>query len=334
MSSESAIASVSFQDILATVAAATMEERAELARLLAPAKKEVEKEKVEKVEERLSLEVLGAKPELPEEEELDEDFCHARVEVTLPNKEKIDGQTGDFLGRESGLKFGGFSSKIFLSQQCTNKASAHSTLCSGCAKKFEKHQEPNKKGKVDLEAWSNWHGVIGGSVPAKDRMVGSDYSEKVYADWGAAPKSGPSSAKKSSAGSSEAAAPAPAPAKKEVKVEPKKEVKVEPKKEVKVEPKPKAKKEEKPKTEVKAAVVAPPVAPVKKVEADLYFNAAMDCFIDLEGKCFYADLDETTLNPIPDMDRMIGTIPKEMDRKKATEADFTPSEETERAEEE
>ena len=314
MSSESAIASVSFQDILATVAAATMEERAELARLLAPAKKEVakvEKEKVEKVVERLSEEVLGAKPELPEEEELDEDFCHARVEVTLPNKEKIDGQTGDFLGRESGLKFGGFSSKIFLSQQCTNKASAHSTLCSGCAKKFEKHQEPNKKGKVDLEAWSNWHGVIGGSVPAKDRMVGSDYSEKVYADWGAAPKSGPSSAKKSSAGSSEAAAPAPAPAKKEVKVEPKKEVK--------------------PKV---AAVVAPPVAPVKKVEADLYFNAAMDCFIDLEGKCFYADLDEATLNPIPDMDRMIGTIPKEMDRKKATEADFTPSEETERAEEE
>ena len=120
MSSESAIASVSFQDILATVAAATKEERAELARLLAPAKKEVAKvevakvEKVEKVEERLSLEVLGAKPELPEEEELDEDFCHARVEVTLPNKEKIDGQTGDFLGRESGLKFGGFSSKIFL----------------------------------------------------------------------------------------------------------------------------------------------------------------------------------------------------------------------------
>ena len=312
MSSESAIASVSFQDILATVAAATKEERAELARLLAPAKKEVAKvEKVEKVVERLSEEVLGAKPELPEEVELDEDFCHARVEVTLPNKEKIDGQTGDFLGRESGLKFGGFSSKIFLSQQCTNKASAHSTLCSGCAKKFEKHQEPNKKGKVDLEAWSNWHGVIGGSVPAKDRMVGSDYSEKVYADWGAAPKSGPSSAKKSSAGSSEAAAPAPAPAKKEVKVEPKKEVK--------------------PKV---AAVVAPPVAPVKKVEADLYFNAAMDCFIDLEGKCFYADLDEATLNPIPDMDRMIGTIPKEMDRKKATEADFTPSEETERAEEE
>ena len=327
MSSESAIASVSFQDILATVAAATKEERAELARLLAPAKKEVAKvEKVEKVVERLSEEVLGAKPELPEEVELDEDFCHARVGVKLAKEDIVDSDKDDWLGRSSGLKFGGFRSKIFLEQQCTNKPSAHSTLCSGCAKKFEKHQEPNKKGKVDLEAWTAWNGIIGEAPPTKNRYIGSEYSKASYEAWGEAPRSGPSSAKKSSAGSSEAAAPAPAPAKKEVKVEPKKEVKVE--------PKPKAKKEEKPKTEVKAAVVAPPVAPVKKVEADLYFNAAMDCFIDLEGKCFYADLDEATLNPIPDMDRMIGTIPKEMDRKKATEADFTPSEETERAEEE
>lgn len=312
---------------MATVAAATKEERAELAQLLAPAKKEVAKvEKVEKVVERLSEEVLGAKPELPEEVELDEDFCHARVGVKLAKEDIVDSDKDDWLGRSSGLKFGGFRSKIFLEQQCTNKPSAHSTLCSGCAKKFEKHQEPNKKGKVDLEAWTAWNGIIGEAPPTKNRYIGSEYSKASYEAWGEAPRSGPSSAKKSSAGSSEAAAPAPAPAKKEVKVEPKKEVKVE--------PKPKAKKEEKPKTEVKAAVVAPPVAPVKKVEADLYFNAAMDCFIDLEGKCFYADLDEATLNPIPDMDRMIGTIPKEMDRKKATEADFTPSEETERAEEE
>jgi hypothetical protein len=99
MSSESVIAGVSIKDILATVAAATKEERAELAQLLVgakPAKKEVAKK--EKVEERLSPEVLGQKPEMPEEVELDEDFCHARVEVTLPNKEKIDGQTGDFPG--------------------------------------------------------------------------------------------------------------------------------------------------------------------------------------------------------------------------------------------
>ena len=132
--------------------------------------------------------------------------------------------------------------------------------------------------------------------------------------WGAAPKSGPSSAKKSSAGA-EAAAPA------------KKEVKVEVKKEVKVEAKPKAKKEEKPKTEVKAVVPAPSAPAKKKVVADLYFNPAMDCFIDLEGNCFYSDLHETTLDPIPDMDRKIGTIPKEVDREKAQPSDFTEAEE-------
>ena len=323
MASESVIAGVSIKDILATVAAATKEERAELAQLLATAKKvavKVEKEKVAKVEERLSEEVLGTKPEMPEEVELDEDFCHARVEVTLPNKEKIDGQTGDFLGRSSGLKFGGFSSKIFLSQQCKNEAKDGHTLCSACLKKQEAQEDPsNKKSKGNPDAWTDWHGIYGGKVPAKDRMIGSEYSDKVYADWGAAPKSGPSSAKKSSAG-------AEVP-----KVEAKKEVKpkVEAKKE---EVKPKAKKEEKPKVEAKpsnaAAVVPAPSAPVtKKVVADLYFNAAMDCFIDLEGNCFYSDLDETTLDPIPDMDRKIGTIPKGMDREKAQPADFTEAEE-------
>ena len=317
MASESVIAVVSIKDIIAKVAAATKEERAELAQLLVgakPAKKEVAKK--EKVEERLSEEVLGQKPEMPEEEELNEDFCHARVEVTLPNKEKIDGQTGDFLGRSSGLKFGGFSSKIFLSQQCKNEPLDGHTLCQKCSEKQDAQENPsNKKSKGNPDAWTDWHGIYGGKVPAKDRMIGSDYSDKVYADWGAAPKSGPSSGKKSSAG---------AEAKKEVKVE----AKVEAKKEVK----PKAKKEEKPKTEVKtevkAAVVPPPSAAAKKkVVADLYFNPAMDCFIDLEGNCFYSDLDETTLDPIPDMDRKIGTIPKEVDREKAQPSDFTEAEE-------
>ena len=317
MASESVIAGVSIKDILATVAAATKEERAELAQLLSTAKKGVvaKKEKVAKVEERLSEEVLGERPEMPEEVELDEDFCHARVEVTLPNKEKIDGQTGDFLGRSSGLKFGGFSSKIFLSQQCKNEAKDGHTLCSACLKKQEAQEDPsNKKSKGNPDAWTDWHGIYGGKVPAKDRMIGSEYSDKVYADWGAAPKSGPSSAKKSSAGA-------------EV---PKVEAKKEAKKEVKVEVKPKAKKEVK--VEAKpsnaAAVVPAPSAPAKKkVVADLYYNPAMDCFIDLEGNCFYSDLHETTLDPIPDMDRKIGTIPKEVDREKAQPSDFTEAEE-------
>jgi len=51
----------------------------------------------------------------------------------------------------------------------------------------------------------------------------------------------------------------------------------------------------------------------------------LDCFINSEGVCFYADLDETTLEPIPDMSRIIGSIPKGMDPEEATEKDFTPA---------
>ena len=56
MSSESVIAGVSIKDILATVAAATKEERAELAQLLVgakPAKKEKAKEQKENAEREM-----------------------------------------------------------------------------------------------------------------------------------------------------------------------------------------------------------------------------------------------------------------------------------------
>ena len=154
MASESVIAGgVSMETLLAVVSAAAPAERAKLAQLLSTTKKGVVvKEKVEKVEERLSPEVLGERPEMPEAVELDEDFCHARVGVKLAKEDIVDADKDDWLGRSSGLKFGGFSSKIYLEQQCTNKPSSHSTLCSGCSKKFEKHQE----GK-DQEKWTAWN---------------------------------------------------------------------------------------------------------------------------------------------------------------------------------
>jgi len=171
--------SITSKDILAMVAAATKEERAELVQLLKKAK----------LSKKMD-EVLGQKPEMPEPVELDEDFCHARVGVKLAKEDIVDTDKDDWLGRGP-LKFGGFSSKIYLEQQCTNTPSSGQTLCSGCAKKFEKHQE----GK-DQEKWTAWNGIIGEAPPKKNRYVGSEYSNKVYADWGAAPKSGPSSGKK------------------------------------------------------------------------------------------------------------------------------------------
>ena len=72
----------------------------------------------------------------------------------------------------------------------------------------------------------------------------------------------------------------------------------------------------------------PPPASAKrpnKVEADLYFNPAMDCYINREGKCFYADLNETTLDPVPNMSRMIGKLRPGVNREQAQESNFVAS---------
>lgn len=306
----SAIASFSAKEFLAMLATASEEERAAIGALLptvpAPKKAATAKVAAAASEERPPAD-LSSRPDMPDDPELDEDFCHARRPVVMADKLKIDGQDGDFLGRESGLKFGGFSSKIFLSQQCTNKSSKGEILCSGCQKNFGKH---------DQAKWTAWLGLIGEAPPPKCRSVGSEYSAKVYAAWGDAPKSGPSSAKKSSAGE------APAPAKK-AEAKPK------------AEPKPKAKKEDKPSNAAAApAAVAPaPAAEPKKlvisIPDDLVENSELQCFINSEGVCFYSDFDEDTLESIPDMSRIIGSIPKGVDRETATKKDFTEAAEPE-----
>ena len=129
----------------------------------------------------------SVRPDMPPEVELDEDFCHARIGVKLAKEDIVDADKDDWLGRELGLKFGGFPSKIYLETQCTNKSSKGEILCSGCQKNFAKH---------DVAKWTAWKGLIGEAPPPKCRFIRSEYSTKVYAAWGEAPRSGPSSAKK------------------------------------------------------------------------------------------------------------------------------------------
>ena len=311
----SAIASFSAKEFLAMLATASEEERVAIASLLpsvAASKKAATAKVAPAASEERPAADLSSRPDMPDDPELDEEFCHARRPVVMADKLKIDGQDGDFLGRESGLKFGGFPSKIFLSQQCTNKSSKGEILCSGCSKNFGKH---------DVAKWTPWLGLIGEAPPPKCRSVGSDYSAKVYAAWGDAPKSGPSSAKKSSAGEP------PAPAKKE----PAKKAEVKKAEVKKAEVKKEAKKEVKP--PAAASVAPPPAAEPKKVvisiPADLVENSELSCFIDSEGVCYYADFDEDTLESIPDMTRIVGSIPKGVDRETATKADYTETEEKE-----
>ena len=58
---------------------------------------------------------------------------------------------------------------------------------------------------------------------------------------------------------------------------------------------------------------------------DLLYNSELDCFINMKGECFAADLDEVTLDPIPDMDNMIGTIKSDINPENATGKDFVSS---------
>ena len=304
----SAIASFSAKEFLAMLASASEEERVAIASLLpsVPAPKKAATAKVAPAasEERPAAD-LSSRPDMPPPVELDDDFCHARIGVKLAKEDIVDADKDDWLGRESGLKFGGFRSKIYLESQCTNKSSKGEILCSGCSKNFGKH---------DVAKWTPWLGLIGEAPPPKCRFIRSEYSNASYEAWGDAPRSGPSSAKKSSAGEP------PAPAKKaEVK---KAEVKKEAKKEVK--------------PPAAASVAPPPAAEPKKVvisiPADLVENSELSCFIDSEGVCYYADFDEDTLESIPDMSRIVGSIPKGVDRETATKADYTETEEKEETE--
>ena len=65
--------------------------------------------------------------------------------------------------------------------------------------------------------------------------------------------------------------------------------------------------------------------PKKVVANDLYFNPALDCFIDQEGNCLYSNLNETTLDPVPNMDRKIGKLRPGVNREKAQPSNFVES---------
>ena len=299
----SAIASFSAKEFLAMLATASEEERVAIASLLpsVPASKKAATAKVAPAasEERPAAD-LSSRPDMPPEVELDDDFCHARIGVKLAKEDIVDADKDDWLGRESCLKFGGFRSKIYLESQCTNKSSKGEILCSGCSKNFGKH---------DQAKWTAWKGLIGEAPPPKCRFIRSEYSNASYEAWGDAPRSGPSSAKKSSAGKP------PAPVKKaEVK-------------------KAEAKKEAKPSNAAAASASVAPAAEAKKlvisIPDDLVENAELACFINSEGVCFYSDFDEDTLESIPDMSRIVGSIPKGVDREAATKADFTETAEPE-----
>ena len=253
---------------------------------------------------------LSARPEMPEDPELDEECCHARVYKPFKSDESAATEfraAEEAAGRpvpasEKSFYLPGFKTKIYVGLQCSKKPSAGQTLCSECSNHMSEYEAAGSKGHGTGK--KAWYGVIGEAPPADAHFCGSTWAQKKYdTEFGLSP---PSSASRSSTS-----------AKKEPKAakEPK-EAKP---------PKPTAPKPAKKEAPAKAAVVPPPTEKktVPVIADDLTLNPVLDCFINSEGVCFYADLDETTLEPIPDMSRIIGSIPKGMDPEAATEADFT-----------
>ena len=298
------------------LASASPEERAELSALLyqvAPTKKTVSK--TASAEERPPVD-LSTRPEMPEDPELNEDFCHGRVYKTFKSDESAAAEfraSEEAAGRpvtasEKAFYLPGFGTKIYIGTQCSKKASSGQTLCSDCCNHKSEYEAAGSKGHGTGK--KAWFGVIGEAPPADAHLVGSVWAQKKYdTEFGLSP---------SSASRSSGSKKAPKEAKES---KPKEVVAVIP-------PKPTVPKPAK-KAAPSAAVVPPPAEkkPVPVIADDLTFNPVLDCFINTEGVCFYADMDETTLEPIPDMSRIVGSIPKGVDPEAATDDDFKKAEE-------
>ena len=301
------------KEFIAMLASASPEERAEIGALFHPVSTTKKTAKVA-AEERPPVD-LSTRPEMPEDPELDEDFCHGRVYKTFKSDESAAAEfraSEEAAGRpvtasEKAFYLPGFGTKIYVGAQCSKKASSGQTLCSDCCNHKSEYEAAGSKGHGTGK--KAWFGVIGETPPADAHLVGSTWAQKKYdTEFGLSP----SSASRSS--DSKKTAKMPKEAKEEAK-----ESKP---------PKPTAPKPAKKAAPPAAAAVVP--APtekkaVKVIADDLTLNPVLDCFINSEGVCFYADLDETTLEPIPDMSRIIGSIPKGMDPEEATEKDFTPA---------
>ena len=326
----SAIAMPSAEEFIAMLASASPEKRAEIGALLYPVsttKKTASKALATKslaapAEERPPVD-LSTRPEMPEDPELNEDFCHGRVYKTFksdPTAAASFRAAEEAAGRpvtasEKSFYMPGFKTKIYEGAQCSKKPSAGQTLCSDCCSHKLEYEAAGSKGHG--KGKEAYFGVIGDAPPADAHFCGSTWAQKVYdTEYGKSPSASRSSGSKKSKEPKEA---------KEAK-----EVPASQGKKPTAPPASQGKPAKKAAPPAAAAVVPAPAEkkPVQIIADDLTYNTQMDCFINTEGVCFYADLEETTLEPIPNMSRIIGSIPKGMDPEAAEEKDMKKAEET------
>lgn len=317
------------EEFIAMLASASPEKRAEIGALLYPVsttKKTASKVLATKslaapAEERPPVDI-SARPEMPEDSELNEDFCHGRIPKPFKSDESAAASfraAEEAAGRpvptsEKSFYLPGFGTKIYIGKQCSKKPSAGQTLCSDCCNHKSEYEAAGSKGHGTGK--KAWYGVWTEAPPADAHLVGSVWAQKKYdTEFGMSPSASRSSGSKKSKEAKEAKEAKEVPASQGKAVIP---------------PKPTVPKPAKKAAPPAAAAVVPPPAekkPVQIIADDLTFNPVLDCFINKEGVCFYADLDETTLEPIPNMSQIVGSIPKGMDPEAAEEKDMKKAEE-------
>ena len=129
---------------------------------------------------------LLERPKMPEDPELDEDFCHGRVIKVFKSNEfaaTIFRAAEKAAGRpvspsERSFYMQGFAAKIYIGEQCLKKASSGQTLCSDCCNHKSEYEAAGSKGHgIGKKAW---YGVIGEAPPSHAHLVGSKWAQKIY----------------------------------------------------------------------------------------------------------------------------------------------------------
>jgi hypothetical protein len=183
----------STKEFIAMLSSASPEDRAEIGNLFFPVTKTIKK--AVSAEERPPMD-LSVRPEMPEDPELDEDFCHGRVYKSFKSDESAAAKfraAEEAAGRpvsasEKSFYLPGFGSKIYIGAQCSKKATAGQTLCSDCCNHKSAYDTAGSKGHGTGK--KAWFGVIGEAPPADAHLVGSAWAQKKYdTEFGLSPHS-------------------------------------------------------------------------------------------------------------------------------------------------
>jgi hypothetical protein len=173
----------SAKEFIAMLSSASPEESAEIRNLFFPVTKAIKK--AVSPEERLPMD-LSERPEMPEDPELNEDFCHGRVPKQFKSNEfaaTIFRTAEKSAGRpvsaaERSFYLPGFGTKIYLGDQCSKKVSAGQILCSDCCNHKINYEAAGSKGHGTGK--KAWYGVIGEAPPSDAHLVGSKWAQKKY----------------------------------------------------------------------------------------------------------------------------------------------------------